>query len=110
MSDLAARFGCDPSTISRTVDEKYMQTPRGVFPLRRFFTGGTESGNGEVLGWDSIKAKVQEIVAKEDKRNPLSDDEIVSKLKLLGIEIKRRTVAKYRAQLEIPTARQRRQY
>jgi RNA polymerase sigma-54 factor len=110
MSDLAARFGCDPSTISRTVDEKYMQTPRGVFPLRRFFTGGTESGSGEVLGWDSIKAKVQEIVAKEDKRNPLSDDEIVSKLKLLGIEIKRRTVAKYRAQLEIPTARQRRQY
>jgi RNA polymerase sigma-54 factor len=110
MSDLAARFGCDPSTISRTVDEKYMQTPRGVFPLRRFFTGGTESGNGEILGWDSIKAKVQEIVDKEDKRNPLSDDEIVSKLKLLGIEIKRRTVAKYRAQLEIPTARQRRQY
>jgi RNA polymerase sigma-54 factor len=110
MSDLAARFGCDPSTISRTVDEKYMQTPRGVFPLRRFFTGGTESGNGEILGWDSIKAKVQEIVDKEDKAHPLSDDEIVSKLKLLGIEIKRRTVAKYRAQLEIPTARQRRQY
>lgn len=110
MSDLAARFGCDPSTISRTVDEKYIQTPRGVFPLRRFFTGGTESGNGEALGWDSIKAKVQEIVDKEDKRHPLSDDEIVAKLKELGIEIKRRTVAKYRAQLGIPTARQRRQY
>ena len=110
MSDLAARFGCDPSTISRTVDEKYLQTPRGVFPLRRFFTGGTESGNGEVLGWDSIKAKVLEIVANEDKRGPLSDDEIVAKLKELGIEIKRRTVAKYRAQLDIPTARQRRQY
>lgn len=110
MSDLAARFGCDPSTISRTVDEKYMQTPRGVFPLRRFFTGGTESGNGEVLGWDSIKAKVQEIVDNEDKKNPLSDDEIVTALKKHGIEIKRRTVAKYRAQLNIPTARQRRQY
>jgi RNA polymerase sigma-54 factor len=110
MSDLAARFGCDPSTISRTVDEKYMQTPRGVYPLRRFFTGGTESGNGEVLGWDSIKAKVQEIVDREDKRNPLSDDEIVVRLKELGIVIKRRTVAKYRAQLDIPTARQRRQY
>lgn len=110
MSDLATRFGCDPSTISRTVDEKYMQTPRGIFPLRRFFTGGTESGNGEVLGWDSIKAKVREIVDHEDKSNPLSDDEIVSRLKKLGIEIKRRTVAKYRAQLGIPTARQRRQY
>lgn len=110
MSELAARFSCDPSTISRTVDEKYMQTPRGIFPLRRFFTGGTQSGNGDVLGWDSIKAKVQEIVDREDKRNPLSDDEIVVRLKELGIVIKRRTVAKYRAQLDIPTARQRRQY
>ena len=110
MSDLATRFDCDPSTISRTVDEKYIQTPRGMFALRRFFTGGTESGNGEVLGWDSIKAKVREIVATEDKRDPLHDDEIVAQLKEFGIGIKRRTVAKYRAQLDIPTARQRRQY
>ncbi len=110
MSELAGRFGCDPSTISRTVDGKWMQTPRGIYPLRRFFTGGTESGNGEVLGWDSIKAKVQEIVDGEDKARPLSDDEIVRKLKGEGIEIKRRTVAKYRSQLGIPTARQRRQY
>jgi RNA polymerase sigma-54 factor len=110
MSELAGRFGCDPSTISRTVDGKWMQTPRGIYPLRRFFTGGTESGDGEVLGWDSIKAKVQEIVDGEDKSQPLSDDEIVQKLKAEGIEIKRRTVAKYRSQLGIPTARQRRQY
>ena len=110
MSELAARFGCDPSTVSRTVDGKWMQTPRGIYPLRRFFTGGTESGNGEVLGWDSIKAKVQEIVDGEDKARPLSDDEIVKRLKADGIEIKRRTVAKYRSQLSIPTARQRRQY
>jgi RNA polymerase sigma-54 factor len=110
MSDLAGRFGCDPSTISRTVDGKWLQTPRGIYPLRRFFTGGTESGDGEVLGWDSIKAKVQEIVDNEDKSHPLSDDEIVRKLKATGIEIKRRTVAKYRSQLGIPTARQRRQY
>jgi len=110
MSDLAGRFGCDPSTISRTVDGKWMQTPRGIHPLRRFFTGGTESGDGEVLGWDSIKAKVQEIVDRENKARPLSDDEIVRRLKSNGIEIKRRTVAKYRSQLGIPTARQRRQY
>jgi RNA polymerase sigma-54 factor len=110
MSELAVRFGCDPSTISRTVDGKWMQTPRGIYPLRRFFTGGTESGKGEVLGWDSIKAKVQEIVDGEDKAKPLSDDEIVKQLKADGIEIKRRTVAKYRSQLSIPTARQRRQY
>ncbi len=110
MSELASRFGCDPSTISRTVDGKWMQTPRGIHAVRRFFTGGTESGQGEVLGWDSIKAKVQEIVDREDKSKPLSDDEIVRKLKSAGIEIKRRTVAKYRSQLSIPTARQRRQY
>ena len=110
MSELAGRFSCDPSTISRTVDGKWMQTPRGIYPLRRFFTGGTEAGDGEALGWDSIKAKVQEIVDNENKRQPLTDDEIVARLKQTDIAIKRRTVAKYRGQLNIPTARQRRLY
>lgn len=110
MSDLAARFNCDPSTISRTVDEKHIQTPRGIYPLRWFFTGGAETDEGDALGWASIKAKVQEIVANEDKANPLSDDEIVARLKAEGVDIKRRTVAKYRAQLAIPPARQRKQY
>ncbi|NUQ50393.1 MAG: RNA polymerase factor sigma-54 [Phycisphaerae bacterium] len=110
MSDMAAQFGCDPSTISRTVDDKWVQTPRGIYPLRRFFTGGKEDGNGEALGWDSIKAKVQEIVSGEDKASPLSDDEIVAKLEAEGISIKRRTVAKYRAQLNIPSVRERREY
>ncbi|MBI3759795.1 MAG: RNA polymerase sigma-54 factor, partial [Deltaproteobacteria bacterium] len=109
MSDMAARFGCDPSTISRTVDEKWIQTPRGIYPLRRFFTGGKEV-DGEVLGWDSIKAKVKQVIDQEDKANPLSDDEIVEKVRAEGVDIKRRTIAKYRSQLEIPTARQRRQY
>ena len=110
MHDLAERFECDPSTISRTVDQKWIQTPRGIFPLRRFFTGGAKSDNGEDLGWDSIKAKVKEIVDSEDKGKPLNDDEIVAALRRNGIDIKRRTVAKYRAQLDIPVARQRRQY
>jgi RNA polymerase sigma-54 factor len=110
MSDLAARFNCDPSTVSRTVDEKYIQTPRGIYPLRRFFTGGAATDNGDALSWASIKAKVAEIVAGEDKAKPLSDDEIVERLKGGGTVIRRRTVAKYRAQLGIPAARQRRQY
>ncbi|MEW6197600.1 MAG: RNA polymerase factor sigma-54 [Planctomycetota bacterium] len=110
MSELAARFGCDPSTISRTVDEKYMQTPRGIYPLRRFFTGGAETETGEALSWASIRDKVREIIAAEDKAQPLSDDEIVERLQGAGVEIKRRTVAKYRAQLGIPPARQRKQY
>jgi RNA polymerase sigma-54 factor len=110
MSELAERFSCDPSTISRTVDEKYMQTPRGLYPLRRFFTGGSETDAGESVSWDAIRAKVQEIIAQEDKSKPLSDDAIVTELKQQGIDLKRRTVAKYRSQLNIPTARQRREY
>jgi len=110
MSDLAERFGCDPSTISRTVHDKWIQTPRGIYPLRWFFTGGTEEGDGEALGWESIKAKVRQIIESEDKSAPLSDEQIVARLADEGIHIKRRTVAKYRAQLGIPTARQRRQY
>ncbi len=110
MSDLAERFGCDPSTISRTVDEKWMQTPRGVIPLRRLFTGGTESEDGEALGWESVKAHVREIIENEDRAKPLSDDQIVKQLSAAGIEIKRRTVAKYRSQMGIPTARQRKQH
>lgn len=110
MSELAERFGCDPSTISRTVDEKTMLTPRGAFPLRSFFTGGAETDDGEALGWASIRAKVQEIIDGEDKGAPLNDDEIVERLQREGVEIKRRTIAKYRAQLNIPSARQRRRF
>ncbi|MBL8880917.1 MAG: RNA polymerase factor sigma-54 [Phycisphaerales bacterium] len=110
MSELADKFECDPSTISRTVDEKYLETPRGILPLRRFFTGGVESETGEALGWDSVKAKMKEVIDTENKNNPLSDDQIVDELQKAGIDIKRRTVAKYRAQLNIPAARQRKQY
>lgn len=110
MSDLAEELGCDPSTISRTVAEKYMQTPRGIYPLRYFFTGGTESADGESLGWDRVKIRVKELVDSEDRKNPLNDDEIADRLAKEGITLSRRTVAKYRAQLNIPTARQRRQF
>ncbi|HVP12218.1 MAG TPA: RNA polymerase factor sigma-54 [Phycisphaerae bacterium] len=110
MRDLAEEFECDPSTISRTVDGKYMQCPRGIYPLRMFFTGGTSDSAGESVSWDSLKAKVREIIDGEDKADPLSDDEIVKKLGETSVPIARRTVAKYRAQLGIPSARQRRIY
>ena len=110
MSELADKLGCDPSTISRTVAEKYMQTPRGIFPLRSFFTGGTEATNGEVTSWDSVKARVQEIIDGEDKKSPLSDEVIAAKLQAEGIDISRRTIAKYRQQLHIPPARGRREF
>ena len=110
MSELAERLGCDPSTISRTVADKYMQTPRGIFPLRYFFTGGTETDDGTSMSWDSVKVRVKEIVEKEDASNPLNDDQIAAALRKEGIDISRRTVAKYRQQLDIPSARQRRRF
>jgi len=110
MSELAEALGCDPSTISRTVADKYVQTPRGIYPLRYFFTGGTQTEDGKSIGWDRIKAQVRDLVANEDPSHPLNDDQIAEKLKEQGVEISRRTVAKYRGQLDIPTARQRRKY
>lgn len=110
MSDLAAEQSCDPSTISRTVAEKYMQTPRGIYPLRYFFTGGTETDDGQSMGWDRVKTRVRELVDAEDRKKPLNDDQVAALLKKEGIEISRRTVAKYRQQLDIPAARQRRQF
>lgn len=110
MSDLAVELGCDPSTISRTVADKYVQTPRGIFPLRCFFTGGTENDEGESVGWDRVKTRVQELVDAEDHEAPLNDDRIAALLKREGIDISRRTVAKYRQQLSIPNTRQRRRF
>jgi RNA polymerase sigma-54 factor len=108
MSELAEELSCDPSTISRTVADKYMQTPRGIYPLRYFFTGGMETDDGESVGWDRVKMRVRELIEGEEKQSPLNDDQIVELLKKEGIEISRRTVAKYRQQLDIPNARQRR--
>lgn len=110
MNDLAEELECDPSTISRTVADKYAQTPWGVHPLRYFFTGGTESSGGEGTSWDSVKERVREIVKGEDSSSPLNDDQIAKTLAAENIKISRRTVAKYRAQLEIPPSRQRRKF
>lgn len=107
MIGVADQLGIHVGTVSRAVAEKYVQTPRGIFPLRMFFTGGTENAEGEAMSWDAVKAKLGEIIEKEDKANPLSDDEIVVKLKEQGIELARRTVAKYRKIANIPPARRR---
>jgi len=110
MNDLAEELGCDPSTISRTVAEKYMQTPRGIYPLRMFFTGGTETVTGQSTSWDSLKARVKEIIDNEDKSHPLNDGEIARLIQSEGVKISRRTIVKYREQLRIPPARQRVKY
>jgi RNA polymerase sigma-54 factor len=110
MIHVADQLGIHVATVSRAVSEKWIQTPRGVYPLRRFFSGGTTSAEGEDMSWDAVKEKLKVIINEEDKQNPLNDDEIVEKLKDLGIELARRTVAKYRKILNIPTARQRKAY
>jgi RNA polymerase sigma-54 factor len=110
MTQIADQLGIHVATVSRAVNGKYIQCPRGIFPLRMFFSGGAETTSGDAMSWAAMKAKVQEIVDQEDKANPLSDDELVIKLKEKGIEIARRTIAKYRSELKIPTARQRKIY
>jgi RNA polymerase sigma-54 factor len=107
---VADQLGIHVATVSRAVSEKWIQTPRGVYPLRRFFSGGTTNAEGEDMSWDAVKEKLKIIIDEEDKKNPLNDDEIVDKLKEQGIELARRTVAKYRKILNIPTARQRRDF
>ncbi len=111
MRDIAEELGCDPSTISRTVDQKYIQSPRGIHPMRMFFTGGTETSDGTAISWNAVKQQVKEIIDQEDKSAPLSDDSIARQLSAQGhVKISRRTVAKYRAQLVIPAARERKQF
>ncbi len=109
MSEVADKIGVHVATVSRAVSGKYVQTPRGTYPLRSFFTGGTETDSGESVSWDAVKEKIKELIGKEDKRKPLSDDEIVEILKKEGITLARRTVAKYRKQLNIPSSHKRRE-
>jgi RNA polymerase sigma-54 factor len=98
------------TTVSRAVDDKYVQTPRGIFALKRFFGGGTTTSDGEEVAWDIIRIKLKEIIEKEDKNDPLSDDALVEELAKHGYQLARRTITKYRKALKIPSSRQRRAY
>jgi RNA polymerase sigma-54 factor len=110
MAQVADAVGVHVATISRAVHEKYVQTPLGIFPLRMFFSSGTETEAGESMSWTAVQARLKEIIDAEDKSNPLNDDELVAKLKAEGITLARRTVAKYRMEANIPTARMRKTF
>jgi RNA polymerase sigma-54 factor len=111
MSKVAEEVGVHIATVSRAVSGKYMQCGWGILPLRKFFSGGTEDTSGEAHSWEAIRVKLQQIIDAEDKANPLNDDEIRMKLAEMGIEnLARRTVAKYRKLMNIPTARFRKRY
>ncbi len=110
MQQIADKVGVHVTTVSRAVDDKYIQTPRGIYPLKRFFVGGTRTEEGEDVAWDIIRIRLQEIVDHEDKQSPLSDDDLVAELKKLGLTVARRTVTKYRQKMGIPSSRQRRDW
>jgi len=110
MQQVADDVSLHVGTISRAVADKYADTPWGIFALRDYFTGGTETAEGEQVSWDRVRVRLKAIVDAEDKAKPLSDEAIVSRLRAEGIELARRTVAKYRDELGIPSSRRRRQY
>ena len=105
LKDVAEKAGLDISTVSRVSNSKYAQTRWGTFPLRHFFSDGYVTESGEELSTRQIKAALRDLVDAEDKRKPLSDDQLKDQLAEKGFPIARRTVAKYREQLGIPIAR-----
>ncbi len=109
LKDIADRIGHDISTISRVCSNKYVQTQFGTFSLKYFFSESITKQDGGEISTREIKDKVREVIAKEDKTHPITDDELVEILRENGYSIARRTVAKYREQLGIPVARLRHQ-
>ncbi len=109
LKNIAERTGLDISTISRVVNCKYIQTHFGIYPLKYFFSEGLMTENGEEVSTREIKKVLSESIEAEDKRKPLTDEELVSVLSEKGYKVARRTVAKYREQLNLPIARLRKE-
>jgi RNA polymerase sigma-54 factor len=109
LKDIADRTGLDISTISRVANSKYIQTHFGIYPLKFFFSEGLQTDTGEEVSSREIKKILQECIDNEEKRKPLTDDKLASILQEKGYQIARRTVAKYREQLNIPVARMRKE-
>ncbi|HWO56579.1 MAG TPA: RNA polymerase factor sigma-54 [bacterium] len=108
MEDIARKVGVNVATISRVANDKYVQTPQGVYEIKYFFNSGVEKSDGESVTKTSVKQRIAAIVAAEDPSNPLSDQEIYQRLQSEGVKMARRTVTKYREELHIPAARFRR--
>ncbi len=109
LRDVANDIGMHESTVSRVVSNKYIHTPRGLFPMKYFFHSGIDSTTGNDVSSVSIKNKISRLIADEDAKRPHSDARIMQRLRAEGIQIARRTVAKYREELRIPSSSQRKQ-
>ena len=107
LREVAEAVGMHESTVSRVTNEKFVQTPRGVLPLKFFFSSGLATSDGDDVSARGIKDQIQKLVAGEDTKNPLTDQAIVEILQQTGVQIARRTVAKYRDQLGVLPARMR---
>ncbi len=110
LRDIASDIGMHESTVSRVTTNKYMHTPRGIFELKYFFNSGISKADGESVASESVKLKIKDLVDNEDAKNPLSDQKIVELLRKEGIDIARRTVAKYRDILKILPSSKRKRY
>ena len=108
MTEVAEKVGVHPSTVTRTVKDKYVSTPKGVVELRSFFTQGIETADGEVVAKNAVHDALKSLVDSEDKAHPLSDESIAERLKSQGFPVARRTIAKYRGILGIPGTSERR--
>ena len=109
LKDIADITGLDISTISRVANSKYIQTHFGIFPLKYFFSEGLQTESGEEVSTREIKKILEECIEGEDKRKPVTDEKLAEILQEKGYLIARRTVAKYREQLNIPVARLRKE-
>jgi RNA polymerase sigma-54 factor len=107
LRDVANDIGMHESTVSRVVNNKYIHTPQGVFEMKYFFHSGIHSAYGESVSSVTIKQRIKKIVDSEDSQKPLSDSRIVGILQTEGLVLARRTIAKYREELRIPTSSQR---
>ena len=109
LKDIAEKTGLDISTVSRVANSKYVQTEYGTFALKFFFSESLSTESGEEVSTREVKKILSELIEGEDKKNPLSDQELMDDLRKRGYNIARRTVAKYREQLDIPVARLRKE-
>ncbi|MDR3193951.1 MAG: RNA polymerase sigma-54 factor, partial [Tannerella sp.] len=110
LKDVAERSGYDISTISRVSNSKYVQTNFGVYSLKFFFSESTQNESGEEISTREVRKIMKETIDMEDKRKPVTDEELAALLKEKGYLIARRTVAKYREQMDIPVARLRKEW
>lgn len=110
LKQIAEEVGIHESTVSRSIHGKYMQTPRGSFEIKYFFTSGVQSGHGGGISSESIKKIIQEMVERENSQNPYSDQALSEMLREKGVVISRRTVAKYRDEMNMPSSSKRKRY